>query len=70
MRGDGSFELLGHVRSCVFRRGPHGSSADVLFEPTEAEPSPGPRSVQLTGNAYVLNDDGKTVDSFNLQTGR
>jgi hypothetical protein len=53
-----SFKLLDHVESAEFFRKPEGAQINVLFEGGDNENFP------CEGNAYLMNDNGKTVAQF------
>lgn len=53
-----TFQLLDHVASAEFERENGRALAHVLFVSGEEESYP------LEGNAYLMNDAGKTVASF------
>lgn len=61
-----TFQLLGDLQSVSFRR---FEKADGIHEAGSAEAivwrrDQGCEFHPLPGNAYVLNDDGKTIESF------
>lgn len=53
-----SFRLLDHVEAASFIRSGGAPRATVLFENGEQEEFP------CEGNAYLMNDSGKTVAQF------
>lgn len=54
----GSFDLIGRVKRCSFQRNPSASSAFVQHDNGETE------QIQIKSSAFVLSDDGKTIDQF------
>ena len=55
---DGTFDLIGRVKRCSFRRNQPGTIAILEREGGETEEH------AVIGSAYVLNEDGKTIDQF------
>lgn len=55
---DGAFDLIGRVKRCSFRRNQPGSVAILEREGGEIEEH------AILGSAFVLNDEGKTIDQF------
>ena len=53
-----TFQLFDHVESVLFERNGAGPAAVVTFDNGEQE------RFDLPGNAYLMNDHGKTVASF------
>jgi len=60
MHGDDLFELIGNVRKCSFERAGGASIVRVTLQDGSTFQH------QLSGNAFVMNDDGKTVERYVL----
>lgn len=53
-----TFQLLAHVESAKFERDGDKASVAVLFEDESQE------TFEVSGNAYLMNDQGDTVARF------
>jgi len=53
-----TFDLIDRVKRCSFRREVNGAMALIEHDGGENEERP------ISGSVYVLNDAGKTIDSF------
>jgi hypothetical protein len=55
---DGTFDLIGRVRRCSFRRNPSGPVVVLERDGDKTEEH------VIRVSAFVLNDEGKTIDQF------
>lgn len=59
-----TYRLFSHVSSVSFDRRANGTAvAEVVFDVDSAS-GVGIETFELEGNAYLMNDDGKTISSF------
>lgn len=69
---DATYSLYDDVTSCHFRRDPDGSAWANIFcrEPVKTAAIEGfaevEKNIQVTGAAYLLNNQGRTIDKFIL----
>lgn len=71
-QSEATYSIYDDIVSCHFRRGPDGEWAHIWCrEPVKTADVPGysevEKHIKLDGDAFVLNNQGRTIDKFILR---